>query len=151
MIRPGCSFGIAFVVLALAISLFVASATADESLGVDVVCLFDPETEEIREGRPGEGGLVILPTVWPHGFLGFDWPLEPGKRAGLVIHCPTARSMRWQIAVARVPRLLDDLAALFDQAEPPEFEHLRRAVHFAEGRARMVTLSSRCLCTQFGR
>lgn len=131
----------------LALALLPLAALA-QTPGVipEPLCALNPETGRLGAAAEVAGGIPVWPTMHRGGVVAFDWFDGPQRVLGMIQHCATGTTLRWDIRADPEGRLRAELWGMLTSDIEHGFDDLRAAVRYHGGRARLIASPGACGC-----
>lgn len=110
------------------------------------VCALDPQTGRLGAAAEVVDGIPVWPTMHRGGVVAFDWFDGPDRVLGMIQHCETGTTLRWDIRADPEGRLRAELWGMLTSDTEHGFDDLRAAVRARGGQARVTASPGRCAC-----
>jgi hypothetical protein len=109
-------------------------------------CALDPETGLLIPADDAPDAIALWPTLHRGGVVAMDWFDARDRLQGMIQHCATGRTLRWEMRGDHDRAVRSELYQMLTSDQVYGFDDLRDAVRRRGGQARITASPGSCAC-----
>jgi hypothetical protein len=135
------------IVILLTLALLPPVARAEAPAVIPLpTCALGAETGLLTPADDAPDAIALWPTMHRGGVVAMDWFDARDRVHGMIQHCATGRTLRWETVGDTDGRVRSELYRMLTSDQVYGFDDLRDAVRRLGGRARITASPGRCAC-----